>query len=250
MAALEPIRNDLDLAIENEELAGRTPEEIVLWARRHFGEKLALSTSFGATSAVMLHLVKTLAPETKIICIDTGYLFPETYRFAQELTERLELKVHWFSAEMSAARQEALYGRLWEQGPEGVERYLHINKVEPMERALSELGVSAWMAGLRSEQTEHRRGLDNIIVQNGRFKIHPILRLSEDDLAAYLERYDLPYHPLFAEGYRSIGDHHSTLPTTPDMDPREGRLLGQSRECGLHLPLSEEQNKSYKSSSL
>lgn len=250
MAALEPIRNDLDLAIENDELTGRSPEEIVLWAKHRYGARLALSTSFGATSAVMLHLVKTLAPETKIICIDTGYLFPETYRFADELTERLGLEVHWFSAGMSAARQEALYGRLWEQGAEGVERYLHLNKVEPMERALSELGITAWMAGLRSEQTEHRRGLEHIIVQNGRFKIHPILRLAEEDLAAYLERYELPYHPLFAEGYRSIGDHHSTLPTTPDMDPREGRILGQSRECGLHLPLSDDQNKSYKSSSL
>src|SRR5690606_41565883 len=69
------------------------------------------SSDLGATSAVMLHLVKTLAPETKIICIDTGYLFPETYRFAEELTKRLGLKVHWFSAEMTAARQEALYGR-------------------------------------------------------------------------------------------------------------------------------------------
>jgi len=250
MAALEPIRSDLDLAIENEQLRGRGPEEIVVWAKHRFGEELALSTSFGATSAVMLHLVKTLAPETKIICIDTGYLFPETYRFAEELTKRLELKVHWFSAEMTAARQEALYGRLWEQGPEGVERYLRMNKVEPMERALTALGVKAWMAGLRSEQTEHRRGLDHVIVQNGRYKIHPILQLTEADLHAYLERYNLPYHPLYAEGYRSIGDHHSTLPTTPDMDPREGRILGQSRECGLHLPLSEDQNKSYKSSSL
>src|SRR5690606_13891787 len=128
--------------------------------------------------------------------------------------------------------------------------YLRMNKVEPMERALTALGVKAWMAGLRSEQTEHRRGLDHVIVQNGRYKIHPILQLTEADLHAYLERYNLPYHPLYAEGYRSIGDHHSTLPTTPDMDPREGRILGQSRECGLHLPLSEDQNKSYKSSSL
>ena len=72
----------------------------------------------------------------------------------------------------------------------------------------------------------------------------------EEDVDAYMERHDLPYHPLYAEGYRSIGDTHSTLPTTADMDPRDGRLLGKKKECGLHLPLTPAQNQSLKSSGL
>jgi phosphoadenosine phosphosulfate reductase len=252
MSTAEPIRPDLALDLEaaNQELDGASPEDIVAWAAARFGGRLALSTSFGATSAVMLHLVAKVAPATKVICIDTGYLFPETYRFADELTRKLGLDVRWYSARVTGPRQEALYGKLWEQGPEGVQRYLQLNKVEPMERALEELGVTAWMAGLRREQTEHRRALRTVVLQNGRIKVHPILALTEAETEAYMAKHELPLHPLVAEGYRSIGDHHSTLPTTPDMDPRDGRILGQARECGLHLPLSEGQSKSYKSSSL
>ncbi|MGD8318106.1 MAG: phosphoadenylyl-sulfate reductase [Myxococcales bacterium] len=247
-ARLTAIAPDLDG--QNRALETSTPEELIEWAVERFGESLVASTSFGATSAVMLHLIHRIAPRTPIVCIDTGYLFPETYRFAEELTQRLRLDVRFYSAPMSSARQEALYGRLWEQGEEGVERYLQINKVEPMQRALDELGARAWMAGLRSEQTEHRAGLRRIDEQDGRTKLHPILNWTGQDMRAYMQRYDLPHHPMVEQGYRSIGDHHSTIPTTADMDPRDGRILGKTRECGLHLPLTAEQNQSLKSSGL
>jgi phosphoadenosine phosphosulfate reductase len=243
-----PIDSDLDQ--QNRALGASTPEELIEWASERFGEKLIASTSFGATSAVMLHLVHRLAPRTRIICVDTGYLFAETYQFAEELIKRLDLDVRFYAAQMSPARQEALYGKLWEQGEEGVKRYLQINKVEPMQRAIRELGAEGWMAGLRSEQTDHRAGLRRIDRQDGRLKIHPILHWTGEQIASYMERYDLPYHPMFEQGYRSIGDHHSTIPTTADMDPRDGRILGKTRECGLHLPLTEEQNQSLKSSGL
>jgi phosphoadenosine phosphosulfate reductase len=241
---------DSDLDQENRAVEASTAEELIEWASRRFGDKMIASTSFGATSAVMLHLVSRVAPRTPVICVDTGYLFPETYQFAETLIKRLDLDVRFYSATMSPARQEALYGRLWEQGEEGVKRYLEINKVEPMQRALRELEAEAWMAGLRSEQTAHRAGLRRIDRQDGRIKIHPVLDWTSEDMTAYMERFDLPYHPMFAEGYRSIGDHHSTIPTTADMDPRDGRILGKTRECGLHLPLTEEQNQSFKSSGL
>ena len=106
------------------------------------------------------------------------------------------------------------------------------------------------MAGVRAEQTEHRAGLRRIDQQDERIKIHPILDWTTADIEGYMERHDLPYHPMFEQGYRSIGDHHSTIPTTADMDPRDGRILGQTKECGLHLPLTEEQNQSLKSSGL
>ena len=250
MEAVRVAPVDPDLDEENRALGTSTPEELIEWAVGQFGDALIASTSFGATSAVMLHLIRRVAPKTPVVCIDTGYLFPETYQFADALAKRLELGVHFYTAAMSAARQEALYGRLWEQGEDGVKRYLQINKVEPMQRALDELGARAWMAGLRSEQTPHRAGLRRIDRQDGRVKLHPILHWTAREVDAYMKEHDLPYHPMFEQGYRSIGDHHSTIPTTADMDPRDGRILGQTRECGLHLPLTKEQDQSLKSSGL
>jgi len=242
--------DDSDLDQENRALGPSTPEELIEWAVGRYGDQLVASTSFGATSAVMLHLIHRVAPRTPIISIDTGYLFPETYRFADDLVRRLGLDVHFYAARMSPARQEALYGKLWEQGEEGVKRYLEINKVEPMQRALDDLSAVAWMAGLRSEQTAHRAGLRRVDRQDGRIKLHPILDWKSQEVDAYMQKYELPYHPLVEQGYRSIGDHHSTIPTTDDMDPRDGRILGQTRECGLHLPLTKEQDQSLKSSGL
>lgn len=250
MEAALAVSVDSNLEEENRALGASSPEDLIAWARATFGESLVASTSFGATSGVMLHLIHRIAPETPIVCVDTGYLFPETYRFAQELIERLGLDVRFYSARMSSARQEALYGKLWEQGEDGVKRYLEINKVEPMQRALDDLGARAWMAGLRSEQTEHRAGLRRVERQDGRIKLHPILNWTWEEVDAYMQEHDLPYHPLFDQGYRSIGDHHSTIPTTADMDPRDGRILGKTRECGLHLPLTKEQDQSLKSSGL
>jgi phosphoadenosine phosphosulfate reductase len=242
----------VDPALDREasSLETSTAEELIGWAHERYGDRLIASTSFGATSAVMLHLVHRVAPRTPIVCIDTGYLFEETYQFADDLIKRLDLDVRFYSAPMSAARQEALYGKLWEQGEDGVKQYLQINKVEPMQRALEELGAAAWMAGLRAEQTEHRAGLRRIDRQDGRVKVHPILNWTSEEMDAYLARHDLPHHPLVEQGYRSIGDHHSTIPTTDDMDPRDGRILGKKRECGLHLPLTDEENQSLKSSGL
>ncbi len=250
MEAVRVAPVESELQEENRALGNSTPEEVIEWALGRFGDALVASTSFGATSAVMLHLIHRVAPRTPVICIDTGYLFPETYQFADALMKRLSLDVRFYSAQMTAARQEALYGRLWEQGDEGVKQYLQINKVEPMQRALDELDARAWMAGLRSEQTAHRAGLRPIERQDGRIKIHPILSWSTEDVDVYMKRYDLPYHPMFEQGYRSIGDHHSTIPTTENMDPRDGRILGRTRECGLHLPLTKEQDQSLKSSGL
>ncbi len=227
-----------------------SPEELIAWAHERYGSGLVASTSFGATSAVILHLLHRVAPKTPIICVDTGYLFEETYSFAQELTERLNLDVRFYAPALTAARQEALYGRLWEQGEDGVRRYLQINKVEPMQRALQDLEATSWIAGVRADQTEHRAGLRRVDRQDGRTKIHPILQWSSEDIDRYIAEHDLPYHPLVAEGYRSIGDHHSTIPTTGEMDPRDGRILGKKRECGLHLPLTAEENQSLKSSGL
>jgi phosphoadenosine phosphosulfate reductase len=223
-------------------------EQLIRWAAREFGRGLVLSSSFGADSALMLHLVHSVAPGVRVVFIDTGYLFPETYRFAEELRERFKLEVITYGAKLSAAHQEALYGQLWEQGDEGIQRYLQLNKVEPMQRALQELRVTAWLAGLRGNQTEHRQGLSKVGFQGSRVKIHPILDWSKEQVEDYFRTHKLPRHPLYEQGYKSIGDWHSTIPVAPGEDDRAGRFLGAKKECGLHL--SAEQNTSFSSSGL
>jgi phosphoadenosine phosphosulfate reductase len=250
MEAVRLVEAERTLDELNRGLEGSGPEDVIRWAKERFGEGLVMSTSFGAHSAVMLHLVSQVASDIPVIFVDTGYLFPETYRFADELVRRFGIRLEVVSPAMTAARQEALFGKLWEQGDEGVQRYLRINKVEPMNRALEQLGARAWLAGLRADQTDHRGSLRRVDLQDGRYKIHPILHWSNAQVEAYMAEHDLPFHPLYAQGYRSIGDWHSTLPTTDDMDPRDGRILGQKRECGIHLPLTEEENASLKSSGL
>jgi len=223
-------------------------EELIRWGAKQFGRGLVLSSSFGADSALMLHLATSIVPGIRVVFVDTGYLFPETYRFADQLRERFNLELVVYGPKMTPARQEALYGQLWEQGDEGVRRYLQMNKVEPMQRALQELRVTAWLAGLRSDQTEHRQSLAKVGRQDGRVKIHPILDWSKDQVEDYFRTHDLPRHPLYEQGYKSIGDWHSTIPVAPGQDDRAGRFLGAKKECGLHL--SAEQNTSFSSSGL
>ena len=225
---------ELDLDRANREFSHASAEQIIGWAYERFGSGLVMSSSFGATAAVMLHLVSRAAPKMPIICIDTGYLFPETYKFADELQRRYDLNLRWYSATMTQARQEALYGQLWDQGDEGVKQYLYLNKVEPMQRALKELGASAWYAGLRRGQSRSRARIRAIEWRNDRFKVHPIFDWNDRQVFEYMKQYDLPYHPLWDQGYVSIGDWHTTRPLHEAGSEEETRFFGLKRECGLH----------------
>ena len=208
--------------------------ERVRWAYQTYGDQLVLSTSFGVQSAVMLHLVTTQIPRIPVIFIDTGYLFPSTYTFAQELTERLQLNLKTYTPQQTAAQQEALYGKLWEQDAEGLERYNRINKVEPMNRAITELGATAWLSGLRRSQSSTRKERAFLEQQNKILKIYPILDWNDRDIYTYLTENNLPYHPLWDQGYVSVGDWHSTKKLGEGMTEEDTRFGGIKRECGLH----------------
>ncbi|MDQ8193339.1 phosphoadenylyl-sulfate reductase [Coraliomargarita sp. SDUM461004] len=214
------------------EIASAT--ERVRWAYQSYGDKLVLTTSFGVQSAVMLHLVTTQIPQIPVIFVDTGYLFPATYTFAAELTARLQLNLKTYIPLQTAAQQEALHGKLWEQGLEGLERYNHINKVEPMNRAVKELGATAWLSGLRRTQSSSRGERKVIEKQNKITKIYPIIDWNDRDVYTYLTENDLPYHPLWDQGYVSVGDWHSTKKLGEGMTEEETRFGGLKRECGLH----------------
>jgi len=225
---------EFDLALMNQELATCRAEERVGWVLEQFPERVVLTSSFGAQSAVCLHMVTQQWAAIPVVLIDTGYLFPETYRFIDELSERLNLNLHIYRAPHSAAWQEARYGKLWEQGLEGIERYNQMNKVEPMQRALRELQTRAWISGLRRQQAKSRQHLDVLLWRNGRCKIHPLIDWTDRDVYRYLSQHSLPYHPLWHQGYVSIGDVHTTRRLVDGMSEEETRFFGLKRECGLH----------------
>lgn len=193
-----------------------------------------LSSSFGAQAAVLLHLVTRQAPDIPVVLIDTGYLFPETYRFIDTLTMDLGLNLKVFQAEISPAWVEARYGRLWEQGVDGIERYNALRKVRPMQRALDQLGAGTWIAGLRRSQSSSRARVPFVESRNGRYKVHPIADWTDRDIGMYLQQHRLPYHPLWEQGYVSIGDWHTTHPLHEVDSEEETRFFGLKRECGLH----------------
>jgi len=229
-AAHEPVLLDE----MNARLEAMSAEERVRWALEHLPGGHALSSSFGAQAAVSLHLVSSAAPSIPVVLIDTGYLFPETYRFVDDLVLRLGLNLKVYQPTVSPAWLEARHGRLWEQGVQGIERYNDLRKSEPMQRALDELGVASWFAGLRRQQARTRSAIRPLEFRRGRWKVHPIFDWTDRQVFRYLDRHDLPYHPLWHRGYVSIGDWHTTRSLAEAGDTEATRFFGLKRECGLH----------------
>lgn len=215
-------------------LADKSAEERVAWALDKLPGQHIVSSSFGAQSAVMLHMMSRQKADIPVVVIDTGYLFPETYRFIDELTRKLDLNLKVYRSEISGAWQEARYGRRWEDGAAGISAYNQDNKVAPMERALLELDVGTWFAGLRRTQSTGRAATPFVDSSGERWKVHPIADWTDRDVYRYLKQYDLPYHPLWEQGYVSIGDVHTTRSLADVASQDETRFFGLQRECGLH----------------
>ena len=231
--------NNEDLTVENAELEKLSALDRIAWAWDRFGEGLIVSTSFGLQSAVMLHLVRQVSDRIPVVFVDTGYLFTETYEYAKTLREKIGFSEKTYSASMSPANQEALYGKLWEKGKEGMLKYNFINKKEPMERALGELKATAWLAGLRRSQSEDRQDRSFAEWQGEILKVYPILDWDDRKTYQYIPDHDLPYHPLEGVGYDSLGDHHSTEKVSDSGSKEDSRHGGHGRECGLHVDLPE-----------
>jgi phosphoadenosine phosphosulfate reductase len=222
------------LAQWNDLLEKQSPVERVEWAMENLPSNFVLSSSFGIQSAVMLHMMTQVDPNIPVLVTDTGHLFPETYRFIDEMAERFKLNLKVYSAQESAAWQVARYGEQWAQDEAALKQYNQKNKVEPLERGLSELNAGTWFSGIRRQQSEHRSGLSVVSILRGRFKVHPIIDWSNRDVHQYLTKHNLPYHPLWDQGYVSVGDTHSTRPLTAGMTEEDTRFGNGQRECGLH----------------
>jgi phosphoadenosine phosphosulfate reductase len=195
---------------------------------------LALVSSFGAESVVLLHMISVTRRATPVIFIDTEMLFAETLVYQQELAERLALRDVRI---IRAARED-----LTAHDPDGT---LHqrdsdsccaLRKTVPLQRALD--GFDGWITGRKRYQTGQRTTLDFFEIEEGarRIKVNPLAHWTRDDLQTYMEENRLPRHPLVAKGYPSIGCIPCTTPVAPGEDPRSGRWRGQDKtECGIHL---------------
>jgi phosphoadenosine phosphosulfate reductase len=228
-----PVKSGKERARELEALYGHLPpQEIIrLAVEELFPCDIATVSSFGADSAVLLHLVASVDSSTPVLFLETGKHFDETLSYRDELVATLGLT--------DLRNIMPLPEKLATDDPDGL---LHktstdaccaIRKVEPLARAV--VPFAAWFTGRKRFQAETRAKLPVFEAVGERIRINPLAGWGSDDIAAYQEQHQLPEHPLIAYGYYSIGCLPCTEPSSPD-DPRAGRWAGKSKtECGIHL---------------
>jgi len=195
-----------------------------------YGHRVLVTSSFGTTSAILLHIISRLRPSHPIYFIDTGFHFQETLEYKQTLAMRLGLNVvdvHPDSERQAESRKK----RLWAATPD---RCCHINKVEPLRAIKSDHVI--WVSGLMAWQNAHRSRFELLEDRGNLFKFYPLIDWSRKQAANYFAQLGLPRHPLEARGYESIGCSHCTQPGIG----RDGRWSGSGKsECGLHLDQSD-----------
>lgn len=213
---------------------GHLPAEEVLHAAltEAFPGEIALVSSFGAESAVLLHLASRVDPAVPVVFIDTGRLFPETLAYRDTLIQQLGLTdVRSVGPDPEAMEAADPYGALFSIDPD---RCCHLRKVEPLAQALAPF--AAWITGRKRFQASTRAELPVFEADATHVKVSPLASWGAGELAAYLRAHDLPRHPLVAQGYPSIGCAPCTSPVAPGEDPRAGRWRGQAKtECGIHV---------------
>lgn len=216
----------------NKRLRERTPQEILHWAWSTFPNKVAASSSFQTQSVPLLHMIAETTPQLPVVFLDTGFHFPETLQFRNDLETRLGLNIQDVRPELNPQQLAAKHGKkLYERNPN---LCCHLNKVEPMKQAVA--GLRAWISGVRADQTPQRRKLDVVEVQeNGLLKIHPMLNWTKKEVWGYMDEHQLPSHPLLEKGYVSVGCAPCTRPIFAGEDERAGRWSNLAKtECGLH----------------
>jgi phosphoadenosine phosphosulfate reductase len=228
-----------DLEKLDREFEERPAEDIVRWAAGEFAPDLAMSTSFGAESAVLLHLVTRIHPSIPVLFTDTGFHFKETLEHRDRLVKMLDLNLRELKPEIPHEEFLAKNGRLYERDPDAC---CAVNKIAPFEKALGD--YKAWITGIRRNQAQTRRSSQ--FVENYRdrlVKVNPLLNWTSKMFWDYAKKFGLPYHPLWEKGYLSIGcsPETCTRPVKLGEDPRSGRWAGTGKvECGIHTFLEQE----------
>ena len=189
-------------------------------------EQIMLTSSFAATSALLLKLVSDTNSKQKVYFIDTGYHFEETIEYKQLLADTYNLEV----VSISALKEEHEFTTKDQTWSKNSDFCCSINKVNPLQRVKKDYDI--WISGLMKWQSDHRASLDTFEVRGDMLKFYPLLDMTKNERDAFIREHQLPFHPLVAKGYHSIGCSHCTVPGAD----RDGRWNNNPKtECGLHL---------------
>jgi phosphoadenosine phosphosulfate reductase len=226
----------MDLEAINATLKDASPEEILAWAFRTFPYRLAMTTSFQNSGVVLLDMIRKMAFGFPVFFIDTGFHFPETLEFKARLTREWGLNVHTIMPPLSRKKLEKEHGPLLcERDPD---LCCKLNKVSPLDNLKKEIGLTNWISALRKDQSETRKGLVPVMKDGqGNLRIHPLADWTRERVWDYIRANRLPYHPLYDQGYTSIGCFPPCCTSKNGMegDERAGRWRGRAKtECGLH----------------
>jgi phosphoadenosine phosphosulfate reductase len=227
----------VDLEQVNRELERAASRDILSWTWSRFRPDVILTCSFQHDGVALAHMVQDVAPEVRVVFVDTGFHFPETLAYRDAVLARIrprqfvELQPVMPRAEFAARHGVDLYAR-------DPDLCCQLNKVEPLRRYLP--GVKAWINGRRRDQASTRQDLRVVeAFKDGLHKVNPLAGWTSRDTFYYMQQHDLPMHPLFEQGYASIGCAPCTRPVLPGENERSGRWAGLAKtECGIHTFLS------------
>ncbi|WP_029215595.1 phosphoadenylyl-sulfate reductase [Kallotenue papyrolyticum] len=223
-----------DISVWNDEFQDADAEEVLRWAAARWGRWLVLTCSFGGPAGmVLLDMLMRVAPTTDVIYIDTGLLFPETYRLIEQVRQRYCITPRAVHPRLTLEQQAAQHGpELWRRDPDSCCR---LRKVQPLAEALAP--YDAWITGLRRSDAATRAQAQRFqwSAKYSLVKINPLVTWSDRDVWRYIHAHQVPYNPLMDQGYRSLGCRPCTRPPIND-DPRSGRWVGFAKtECGIHV---------------
>ncbi len=215
----------------NREFENQTPNEILLWAWDAFGPDIAATSSFQTQSVPLLHQISQAIPQLPILFLDTGFHFPETLNFRDQLTQKLVLNLKIIKPALTIEAFLSKYGPLYENNPD---LCCYLNKIKPLRLELESL--KAWISGIRRDQTKTRKDANKLEHRsNGLYKINPLTTWTQIDITNYIQEHKLPQHPLLAQGYPSIGCAPCTDPVSGSEPTRSGRWKNrEDQECGMH----------------
>jgi phosphoadenosine phosphosulfate reductase len=230
-----PVIASRDIELLNSKLEVQSPYKIIDWSVETFWPDIAMSSSFQMQSLPLLHIISQVAPQLPVIFLDTGYHFPETLVFRDWLVREWGLNLKTVKRANSQDEFVRRYGEnLYRRDPD---LCCYINKVEPMQQVME--GLRGWISGIRRDQSPMR--VNTQIVEQtpqGVIRVHPMAIWTRRDIWHYIHKHNLPEHPLFTQGYLSIGCSPCTRPVYAEEDERNGRWDGrQKTECGLHTLL-------------
>ena len=210
----------------------RDPAGLIQWAHGLLGNELMMSTAFGKGGMCLLHMVRDIAPEMPIYFVDTGFHFSETMEYVDTLRERWGINLLLKRPKLHGDDFKKTYGaNLYQTDPD---LCCHKNKVEPFEEILQEYG--GWITAVRRDQGATRAQAETLeVLEGGKLKVQPLVYWKRQDVEDYVREKEIPLHPLFSQGYASIGCAPCTRPVVDGADERSGRWVGLAkRECGLH----------------